>query len=190
MSTQTFGQTLLTPTSPVALTWKVVEHETPYTLQYRDGVPYIFGPAHVMDPAGHIPSPSSRHRLPHVEKSHWWKLAGLGVIVSLVTLILLLPIAFATTTVESPAKSPAAIAGIAAELDQRASQQNSTSVVLVNDEERLIVAYQDAQAYSTVSTVAAMRKDSVVSSNSDGSLIYYSKAEPDHVYMAYPNLFY
>jgi hypothetical protein len=187
MSTQTLDAPLLTPTSPVALSWKVVEHETPYTLQYRNGIPYIFGPADEMDLAAIAPSSSHRFHLPHLEKGHWWKLAGLGVIASFVTLILLLPIAFATATDPAP-KSALAIAGITSTLDARAAANESRSVVLLSEGEREIAAYQDAHAFATISSVAAASKDSVVTANADGSVIYYSKSTPDHVYMTYEAL--
>jgi len=187
MSTQTLDRTLLTPTSPVALSWKVVEHETPYTLQYRNGIPYIFGPADETDLAATPKALGHRYHLPHLEKGHWWKLAGLGVIASFITLILLLPIAFATTTDSAP-KSSLEIAGFTSRLNDLGAVQGSDSIVLLSEGTREIAAYPDAQAYVTVSTVAAAKQDAVLTANSDGSLIYFAKADPEHVYLAYQGL--
>jgi len=52
---------------------------------------------------------------------------------------------------------------------------------------RVIATYHDAKAYQTMQAAAKLGTG-VSRTNPDGSLIYYSKATPTHVYMAYKNL--
>jgi hypothetical protein len=52
---------------------------------------------------------------------------------------------------------------------------------------RVIATYQDANAYETMQTAGKL--DTGVSiTNPDGSLIYYAKATPSHVYLAFKGL--
>lgn len=189
MSAQTLDPFLLTPLSSGASGWKRVEHETLYTLQYRDSVPYIFGPA---DKFGHSTAAAVElpdHQIPRLGISIWWKLTGLGILTSLLVLIFLLPMAVASTTKDSAPKSATAIAGISATLDRLSASQGSSSVVLVSHlGGREVSAYADPQAYTTVSTVAGEMKDSVLSTNPDGALVYYFKTKPENVYLVYPKL--
>lgn len=52
---------------------------------------------------------------------------------------------------------------------------------------RVIATYQDAKAYETMQTAGKLATG-VSATNSDGGLIYYAKATPTHVYLAYKNL--
>lgn len=54
---------------------------------------------------------------------------------------------------------------------------------------RVIATYQDAKAYATMQ-IAGKMANAVSFSNPDGSLVYYSKATPTHVYLAYKDLGY
>jgi hypothetical protein len=49
---------------------------------------------------------------------------------------------------------------------------------------RVIATYKDATAYDTI-VAAAKLKTGVSLTNPDGSVIYYAKATPNHVYMAF-----
>lgn len=49
---------------------------------------------------------------------------------------------------------------------------------------RVIATYKDATAYDTI-VAAAKLKTGVSLANPDGSVIYYAKATPNHVYMAF-----
>jgi hypothetical protein len=52
---------------------------------------------------------------------------------------------------------------------------------------RVIATYKEATAYATL--VAAAKLNTGVSlTNPDGSVVYYAKATPTHVYMAFKNL--
>ena len=54
---------------------------------------------------------------------------------------------------------------------------------------RIIATYKDATAYQTMKTAA--KSDTGVSiTNPDGSIVYYLKASPLHVYLAFKNLAY
>ena len=52
---------------------------------------------------------------------------------------------------------------------------------------RIIATYKDATAYETMRT-AAKSDTGVSSTNPDGSIVYYLKASPLHVYLAFKNL--
>jgi hypothetical protein len=52
---------------------------------------------------------------------------------------------------------------------------------------RVIATYHDAKAYQTMQAAAKLGSG-VSRTNPDGSIIYYSKSTPTHVYMAYKDL--
>lgn len=52
---------------------------------------------------------------------------------------------------------------------------------------RIIATYADPTAYETMKT-AAQSESGVSSTNPDGSIVYYLKASPLHVYLAFKNL--
>jgi hypothetical protein len=52
---------------------------------------------------------------------------------------------------------------------------------------RVIATYQDAKAYETMQAAGKLAAG-VSITNPDGSLVYYAKATPTHVYLAYKNL--
>lgn len=52
---------------------------------------------------------------------------------------------------------------------------------------RVIATYKDATAYDTI-VAAAKLKTGVILTNPDGSIVYYAKATPTHVYMAFKSL--
>lgn len=52
---------------------------------------------------------------------------------------------------------------------------------------RVIATYQDSKAYETMQTAGKLATG-VSGTNPDGGLIYYAKATPTHVYLAYKNL--
>jgi hypothetical protein len=52
---------------------------------------------------------------------------------------------------------------------------------------RVIATYKEATAYDTI-VAAAKLKTGVSLTNPDGSVVYYAKATPTHVYMAFKNL--
>lgn len=54
---------------------------------------------------------------------------------------------------------------------------------------RVIATYKDATAYATF-LEAAKLKTGVTTTNPDGSIVYYAKATPTHVYMAFKGLDY
>ncbi|HUW77988.1 MAG TPA: hypothetical protein VMV52_04480 [Candidatus Nanopelagicaceae bacterium] len=54
---------------------------------------------------------------------------------------------------------------------------------------RVIATYQDPTAYDTI-VAAAKLKSGVSLTNPDGSVVYYAKATPTHVYMAFKGLDY
>lgn len=49
---------------------------------------------------------------------------------------------------------------------------------------RVIATYKEAKAYDTIAAAAKL-KTGVSFTNPDGSLVYYAKATPNHVYMAF-----
>lgn len=51
---------------------------------------------------------------------------------------------------------------------------------------RVIATYKEATAYDTI-VAAAKLKTGVSLTNPDGSVVYYAKATPNHVYMAFKN---
>lgn len=51
---------------------------------------------------------------------------------------------------------------------------------------RVIATYKEANAYATI-VAAAKLKTGVSLTNPDGSVVYYAKATPTHVYMAFKN---
>lgn len=51
---------------------------------------------------------------------------------------------------------------------------------------RVIATYKEATAYATISAAAKL-KTGVSLTNPDGSIVYYAKATPTHVYMAFKN---
>lgn len=165
-----------------------MDFETPYTLRYIDGIPFIFGPPEVTGRLAQNSLKSARLIHAYFRRGLWWKLAGLGTLASLLSLIFLLPVAFASNGADSAAKSPVALARISATLEQLSLSRNLTTLVLLSDGDRAIAAYPDSQAHLTVATVAASRANSVLSVNPDGSLVFYDQAEPKHVFLAYPNL--
>jgi hypothetical protein len=54
---------------------------------------------------------------------------------------------------------------------------------------RVIATYKDATAYATI-VAASKLKTGVSLTNPDGSVVYYAKATPTHVYMAFKGLSY
>lgn len=55
---------------------------------------------------------------------------------------------------------------------------------------RVIATYAVANAYDTIVAVSKSKTPGVSKINPDGSIIYYAKATPNHVYMAWKNLGY
>lgn len=55
-----------------------------------------------------------------------------------------------------------------------------------NQNYRVIATYKEATAYDTI-VAAAKLKTGVSLTNPDGSVVYYAKATPTHVYMAFKN---
>lgn len=55
-----------------------------------------------------------------------------------------------------------------------------------NQNYRVIATYKEATAYATI-VAAAKLKTGVSMTNPDGSVVYYAKATPTHVYMAFKN---
>lgn len=52
---------------------------------------------------------------------------------------------------------------------------------------RVIATYKETTAYATIAAAAKL-KTGVSLTNPDGSVVYYAKATPNHVYMAFKNL--
>jgi len=52
---------------------------------------------------------------------------------------------------------------------------------------RVVATYQDANAFKTMQTAGKL-ETGVSTTNPDGSLIYYAKATPSHVYLAFKGL--
>ena len=63
---------------------------------------------------------------------------------------------------------------------------NGQGLADTNQNYRVIATYKEAAAYDTI-VAAAKLKTGVSLKNPDGSVIYYAKATPNHVYMAYKN---
>lgn len=55
-----------------------------------------------------------------------------------------------------------------------------------NQNYRVIATYKEATAYETI-VAAAKLKTGISRTNPDGSVVYYAKATPNHVYMAFKN---
>ena len=64
---------------------------------------------------------------------------------------------------------------------------NGKGLADVQQNYRVIATYQDAKAYLTMQEAGKLATG-VSITNPDGSLIYYAKASPTHVYLAYKNL--
>ena len=64
---------------------------------------------------------------------------------------------------------------------------NGTGIADVQQNYRVIATYQDAKAFQTMQAAGKL-STGVSLTNPDGSLIYYAKASPTHVYLAYKNL--
>lgn len=52
---------------------------------------------------------------------------------------------------------------------------------------RVIATYKEATAYATIAAAAKLKTDGVSLTNADGSVVYYAKATPTHVYLAFKN---
>lgn len=64
---------------------------------------------------------------------------------------------------------------------------NGQGLADVQQNYRVIATYQDAKAFATMQEAGKLATG-VSTTNPDGSLVYYSKATPTHVYLAYKNL--
>lgn len=52
---------------------------------------------------------------------------------------------------------------------------------------RVIATYKEATAYATIAAAAKSKAGGVSLTNPDGSVVYYAKATPTHVYLAFKN---
>ena len=64
---------------------------------------------------------------------------------------------------------------------------NGQGIADTSQNYRVIATYKVAAAYDTI-VAAAKLKTGVSVTNPDGSVVYYAKATPNHVYMAFKNL--